>query len=1083
MKTIGDAKLREQLNELLKSKLAADEQQPLLATGSVEETSVAPSHAINLDDSCNSENEPIQRNSRLTTVYQNLIYRLTRDDIIQRALLYPFMRESNLQKHSESPSRLRHYWPIHTSARLNNPEIPLLLNKAVTGARLITDKAWPLTLLGLLSYDLHRYRTQPAQRYGNTLGGLMFGGLLPDSNLNLTTLSRHLGGGIIHEGKWYWLGISLAMMTPLLTALAYSLAHSHRLNVPQIIKLQATIDYLTKLEPSCYSNNLTGLWPFSGTAYHLLAAEHALLWRNGLDIETQNNLLEGIQVLAQRHSGLIQLAAIRSLAQLTQAMDKNLPQANGTLLSPLDMLQTMVKNKDARLLARYYAHYQLWTLGKSNKPWLHVLLLPPTLAWSAYVLYAKLRLGETLLQKMVTAIQTLRDARACRSSEQAWSYQPERADYVCGVCPDWQWVPQSQMNSSQGCIDGLLATEQNSRDLLSHMNRVLKPPFFTTLDLSRQPWTNWPVQDWQTLLTQIANSSLPELQLIRLSRPVRQPPQHDKLRFFNQFLWQTPVRHLELSGLGLGPRQLSVLLQGLPPTIKRLNLADNLLGDEGAAVLSQYLPKLGLESIDLSRNNLGDDGIADLAKVITRIGLKKLDLSANQFGAMGLSYLTECMPNTTLNKLDLSYNDLSLADLLEWGNAVVNSNLTHLSLRQTRLDPEQLEVLTARLASSSLQKLDLAYNSLSDEGLKLLLMGSYGSNLTEVDLSYSDIRDTGAAQLEAYLANTPWKALNLSGNQLGRDGLLSLARGMEASKVEHLALANMKLKDAAVLALAEVLHATNHALNSLNLADNQLSSEAAVVLLANLPANLTRLELQNNRLDDVFASRLAASLSQLTSLTYLDLSHNKIGPQGAELLSKRLGDAISLTQLRLAQNPLGATGGRSLASGLISQGPFSTELGDHSLSQDARRAIARARPQTALTELDLSGCELDDSAALALCPVQPYTHIPFAALDLTKNPLQSMDASNCRPRSHWQTAGFFQPASSMQRLTRSQTRLNPSDWSFGFILASLSSLGGLAILIYLSHRVINGYRARSQHSESLIPQTEQRAFQRSGYLH
>ncbi|MDF2866536.1 MAG: RNI-like protein [Gammaproteobacteria bacterium] len=1088
MKKIYDVEFRNQLNAQLKKKFPNQEaeHERLLPIINVEETLLTSVYDINVSDSLNHENKSYHKRGRLISFYQNFIYRLTRDDGIQRALLYLFMSDSNLQKQTDNAtSRLKRYWPSHTSARLNHPEIPFLLTKAVTGARLITDNAWPLTLLGLLSYDLHRYQNEPEQRYGNTLHGLWLGGLWPGSNLNLSTLSRHLGSGVIHDGWSYWLGISLAMVTPLLAGLTYSLIHSYRFNVPQITKLQATVDYLAKLEPSFWSNTLAWLWPFSGTAYQVLAAERALLWRNKIASKTQKDLLAGMQDLAQRHGGLTQLAAIRSLAKLTdhkQPIDENPPHTHGSICSPLSMLQMIAEDRDRRHLVRYYAHYQLWTLGESNNPWVHLWWLPPTLAWSGYVLYAKLRLGETLVQKMVTAIQTLHEAHLCHTSGKVWAYQPERADYVCGVCPDWNFVPQSQINHSQGCVDGLLATERDSHDLLRLMDRVLKPPFFTDLDLSQQSWTSWPVNDWQTLLAKLANSSLPKLQVINLSQPALRPPQVDKLQLLNRFLQQTPVQHLDLSRQHLGAQQLQSLLQELPPTVKQLNLADNLLGDEGAAVLSKYLPGLSLESINLSRNNIGDNGIAELAMAFSQTGLTKLDLSANQFGALGLSYLTECMPNTVLTELNLSYNDLSLANLQEWGAAVANSSLIRLALRQTQLYAEQLEAWAPQLGISGLQKLDLAYNPFSDEGLKHLLMASCHNDLSELDLSYSDITDNGVAQLERYLIDTRWTHLSLSGNQLGLNGLLSLAQGLNGSELEHLTLANMELGDVAVLAFAEVLNATSHRLSGLNLAHNQLSGGAALALLASLPTQLTRLELQHNRLDDAFATYLADSLSQRKSLTYLDLSHNVIGARGTEWLGKKLDDATGLTRLRLAQNPIGATGGKSLASFLISRGPFSIELGKLSLSQDARRAIAKTRTQTTLTELDLTGCELDDSAALALCRVQPYTHIPFAALGLAENSLKLIDAGNCRSRSNLQRSGFFKPAPSTQRLAQSQTQINQTDWPLGFILGSLSLLGGIVALVYLMYRVANRYAARSSNLASPIIQAEELEFERPSRL-
>jgi len=91
--------------------------------------------------------------------------------------------------------------------------------------------------------------------------------------------------------------------------------------------------------------------------------------------------------------------------------------------------------------------------------------------------------------------------------------------------------------------------------------------------------------------------------------------------------------------------------------LQDLFLANNQLGDAGAAVLKPLLIKTEFKKIDLSGNQIGDAGVVALAESLANSKVEELNLSNNQIGAAGARALKSLMEsNDHLHTLKLSGN-------------------------------------------------------------------------------------------------------------------------------------------------------------------------------------------------------------------------------------------------------------------------------------------------------------------------------------------------------------------------------------------------------------------------------------------
>ncbi len=260
------------------------------------------------------------------------------------------------------------------------------------------------------------------------------------------------------------------------------------------------------------------------------------------------------------------------------------------------------------------------------------------------------------------------------------------------------------------------------------------------------------------------------------------------------------------------------------PALNELNLADNQL--KAFTLPAAALPSL--QRLDLSGNPLGDQGLAQLAASgdldslavlgLARTGLttlpkrplprlEQLDLSHNRLANTPAARLPE-----SLQELQLAGCRRTAADLEGW---IAGLQPRRLNLRGNRLDAEGLGKLLAQGFLEKCEYLDLSNNPLAEvpcqvwrqlgqlerlthlrlagvglrcTGLRCLLEGLCSRALWELDLSWQALGDEAATWLAQSAGVSALRVLGLRGWALGWQGAEQLAQSSKLTQLRELRL-------------------------------------------------------------------------------------------------------------------------------------------------------------------------------------------------------------------------------------------------------------------------------------------------------
>lgn len=105
------------------------------------------------------------------------------------------------------------------------------------------------------------------------------------------------------------------------------------------------------------------------------------------------------------------------------------------------------------------------------------------------------------------------------------------------------------------------------------------------------------------------------------------------------------VRKLELASNMLGDGGVKVLADAIKETktVTSVYLVQNLVGDEGARALAEAIKESGtVTSLNLTLNFVGDEGVKSLAEAIRKSAMSSLTLGLNPIGDAGARAFGKC---------------------------------------------------------------------------------------------------------------------------------------------------------------------------------------------------------------------------------------------------------------------------------------------------------------------------------------------------------------------------------------------------------------------------------------------------------
>ena len=288
-----------------------------------------------------------------------------------------------------------------------------------------------------------------------------------------------------------------------------------------------------------------------------------------------------------------------------------------------------------------------------------------------------------------------------------------------------------------------------------------------------------------------------------------------------------------------------------------------------------------------------------------------------------------------------------------------------------RPEDEALDVMrifSKALQGSVLRYLNISDNALGEKGVRAfgeLLKSQY--SLEEFYAMNNGISEEAAKALSDLIPSTETlKVLHFHNNMTGDEGAMSIAEMVKRSRnLESFRCSATRIGSEGGVALAEAL-GTCTRLEKLDLRDNLFGVEAGIALSKTLPKllDLVELYLSDLNLENTGTIAIANVLKQSAPrLEVLEMAGNEITTEASQALAECLTAMQSLKKLTLAENELGDDGAMVIAKSLEDGHPDLKEL-DMSTNM-LRRAGARCCAQaitnkSGFLQLNISGNFIPD---------------------------------------------------------------------------------------------------------------------------
>ncbi len=275
----------------------------------------------------------------------------------------------------------------------------------------------------------------------------------------------------------------------------------------------------------------------------------------------------------------------------------------------------------------------------------------------------------------------------------------------------------------------------------------------------------------------------------------------DALRVIIEARAYPTLEELDLSGSRSDEQSWTIEgLTALPSaafasTLTSLRISGRWLGDDVIPILAE-LPNL--DTLELRRNLLTDDGLAAVGALPHP--LRTLDISAGGYGGLGLTGLTGSPHANRLEELTVGSDDLTDAD---WADVVASPTLTRLRVLDVegswrhRPGPLMAAAFAQCAFFGTLERLDLESATVGATGAAAIAEVDWRS-LTLLDLTGNDIGDEGVIALASSPSMANLRGLILDRNRITDRGALAIARSPHLGPLDWLRLGDADISPGAL---------------------------------------------------------------------------------------------------------------------------------------------------------------------------------------------------------------------------------------------------------------------------------------------
>lgn len=319
-------------------------------------------------------------------------------------------------------------------------------------------------------------------------------------------------------------------------------------------------------------------------------------------------------------------------------------------------------------------------------------------------------------------------------------------------------------------------------------------------------------------------------------------------------------------------------------------------------------------------NDLGDDDDMDSTEKAYKLcyrlegndsNLKKLDIDCDSIGKDIAKEIAVLLPNNSrLQRLCLTcsssrHNTNNFRILISALSE--NSFITDIEIRDAELNREAASwVGTALAQNQSVQKICLKDCEFISSGLAVVFMGmQHNKRIEELSILSCDLSGPNSDVVSASLSLMELKSLSLIDASLTEDGLSFLCDNIEKTP----------------------------SLTQLDLSGNELGRQGIAFLADSLksPKNehqhITKLALSSCALDEYCINELVKGLKQNSTLASIDLSQNDFGDPGARHLQGLLKRNNAIKELRVDGCGISSKRKKAIADGLRYNNSFLKSFG------------------------------------------------------------------------------------------------------------------------------------------------------------
>ena len=264
----------------------------------------------------------------------------------------------------------------------------------------------------------------------------------------------------------------------------------------------------------------------------------------------------------------------------------------------------------------------------------------------------------------------------------------------------------------------------------------------------------------------------------------------------------------------------NITKEGLKPifdvkTLQKLDLSNNNLSDDGAAILSDGLKSNNtLLELNISQNSIADKGAQEIAKaILINSSLQNIDISKNYISSEGLLYFMEAVNNNcTLQIVNITHNNVTRSGFTNIKQCI--ENLQHpIQIIASWNEIISYGILVTKIyktCTPGTTKDDVSsFKNYDPDHLVTLLSECLKEDVTllKLDLFSKKITSEGAKKIgEAIQVNKALQKLYISGNTISDDGAAAISDGLKSNNsLQELYMSNNKITNEGAKKIAEAI--------------------------------------------------------------------------------------------------------------------------------------------------------------------------------------------------------------------------------------------------------------------------------------